>query len=98
MSKAAVAAPALLDLLRVMKSDPEAVVRALGMLKGLLKRYPFADIATFLPGYAATLRSTKWIDDAETVVEHDPVLHIFGPERVAIGVQRRGGDHRIPGR
>lgn len=33
MSKAAVAAPALLDLLRVMKSDPDAVVRALGMLK-----------------------------------------------------------------
>jgi hypothetical protein len=26
------------------------------------------------------------VDDAETVVEHDPVLHVFGPERVTIGV------------
>jgi hypothetical protein len=50
------------------------------------------------PRSVAMLRSTKRVDDAEPLVEHGPVLHVFGSERVAIGVQRRGGDHRIVGR
>ena len=37
----------------------------------------------------------KRVDDAEPVIEHDPVLHIFGPKRVAIGAQRGGSDHGI---
>lgn len=44
------------------------------------------------------LRSAERVDDAQPVIEDYPALHIFGPERLAIGLQRRGGDHRIPGR
>jgi hypothetical protein len=51
-----------------------------------------------IPCNVVTSCCTKRVDDAEPAVEHDPVLHVLGSERVAIGVQRRGGDHGIPGR
>ena len=35
------------------------------------------------------------VGDAEPAVEYNSVLRIFGPQRVAIGVQRRCADHGI---
>jgi hypothetical protein len=60
-----------------------------------LKRNPFARIAVSLPGDIAVLWSTKGVDDAKPTFQRYAVLHILGPESVAIGAQRRGGDHRV---
>jgi hypothetical protein len=47
------------------------------------------------PRSVAMLRRTKRVGDAEPAIEHDSIVQIFGPEGVAIGMQCRGGDHRI---
>jgi hypothetical protein len=48
-------------------------------------------------GCTGPLSRTKRVDDAEAVVEYEPVLH-FGTHRIAVGAERRGGDHRVPDR
>jgi hypothetical protein len=42
-----------------------------------------------------TLNSTERVRDTEPTFEYNPVLHIFGPQRVTIGVQRRCSNHGI---
>jgi len=41
------------------------------------------------------VQSPKRIDDPEPAIKLNPILQVFGPESVAIGARRRGGDHGI---
>ena len=37
----------------------------------------------------------KRVGDAELILDDDAVVHVLRPERVALGVAREGGDHRV---